>query len=143
MPVDFLINLGGDLVAHAGSQSSRAWQVGIESAGNQNLAGQLLEVRQGAIATSGTSKRYLQCDGEIFGHILNPKTGYPVREPPQSVTVAAGTCSAAGGLATLAMLKGTQAETFLESQGVRHWVLRERRPLGCDADKNLSSSPGS
>jgi thiamine biosynthesis lipoprotein len=49
------------------------------------------------------------------------------------VTVAAGTCVEAGMLCTLAMLHGSEAEAFLEAQGLRHWVSRsverQRGPL--------------
>jgi thiamine biosynthesis lipoprotein len=38
--------------------------------------------------------------------------------------VAASSCVEAGLLATLAMLKGAEAEQFLVQQGVPHWCLR-------------------
>jgi thiamine biosynthesis lipoprotein len=59
-----------------------------------------------------------------YGHILNPKTGWPVIDAPRSVTVVAGTCTEAGMLSTLAMLAGPEAETFLEAQQVRYQVVR-------------------
>jgi thiamine biosynthesis lipoprotein len=34
------------------------------------------------------------------------------------------TCTEAGILATLAMLRGAAAEAFLENEGVRYWCLR-------------------
>lgn len=43
-------------------------------------------------------------DGVQYGHILNPKTGWPVHPAPRSVTVVADSCTEAGLLATLAML---------------------------------------
>jgi thiamine biosynthesis lipoprotein len=58
-----------------------------------------------------------------YGHILDPRTGWPVRGAPRSVTVAAATCTEAGLLSTLAMLQGPQAEAFLLREGVSHWVL--------------------
>lgn len=123
-PVDFLINLGGDIIAHAVSEKSPAWQVGIESITDQNHVDKLISLKQGALATSGTTKRYTLANGEVFGHILNPKSGYPVKNAPQSITVLNDNCTAAGSLATLAMLQGENAEHFLESEQVRHWILR-------------------
>jgi thiamine biosynthesis lipoprotein len=38
--------------------------------------------------------------------------------------VAAPTCTHAGMLTTLAILRGPEAEAFLASEGVRHWVQR-------------------
>jgi thiamine biosynthesis lipoprotein len=63
-------------------------------------------------------------DGTRYGHILDPRTGWPVPEAPRSVTVAASSCTEAGLLATLASLQGTRAEAFLLEQGLRYWILR-------------------
>jgi thiamine biosynthesis lipoprotein len=59
-----------------------------------------------------------------FGHVLNPMTGWPVEGAPRSVTVAADTCTQAGMLATLAILRGSDAEQFLEELAVKFWCLR-------------------
>ena len=48
----------------------------------------------------------------------------PCVDPPRSVTVAASCCLEAGMIATLSMLKGVEAEQFLQEQGVPHWILR-------------------
>jgi len=84
----------------------------------------VLELERGALATSGDARRFLQKDGIRYGHILNPRTGWPVRDAPRSVTVAASSCTEAGLLSTLALLHGADAEVFLEQQGVGHWLLR-------------------
>ena len=84
----------------------------------------ILDVRQGAICTSGDARRFLLKDGVRYGHILDPRTGWPVRRAPRLVTVAGGNCTEAGLLATLAMLAGADAEAFLAAQGVPHWVVR-------------------
>ena len=83
-----------------------------------------MNITRGALATSGDSRRYILRDGVRYGHILDPRSGWPVREAPRSVTVAAATCTEAGMLATLAMLEGPAAESFLAEQGVRYWVAR-------------------
>jgi thiamine biosynthesis lipoprotein len=84
----------------------------------------MLEVEYGALATSGDSHRFLLKDGVRFGHVLNPRTGWPVPDAPRSVTVAASSCTEAGLLSTLAMLQGARAQEFLAEQGVRYWLLR-------------------
>jgi thiamine biosynthesis lipoprotein len=43
---------------------------------------------------------------------------------PRSVTVAASSCTEAGLLSTLALLKGADAEQFLAESGARYWVCR-------------------
>jgi thiamine biosynthesis lipoprotein len=83
----------------------------------------ILDLEHGALATSGDSRRYLLKDGVRYGHILDPRTGWPVSHAPRSVTVAASSCTEAGLLATLALLHGAQANEFLAEQGVRYWLL--------------------
>jgi thiamine biosynthesis lipoprotein len=100
--------------------------VGIESIehGPLRRASVLVELTIGALATSGDTHRYVEAQGQRLPHILDPRDGWPVRGAPRSVTVAAPTCTDAGMLSTLAMLHGREAESFLESEGVRHWVQR-------------------
>jgi len=120
-----LVNFGGDIAVVGETRSGRGWQVGIEAPGSDSTRPQkLVRLQAGALATSGDSRRFLLRDGKRYGHILNPLTGWPLDGVPRSVTVAAGTCTQAGMLTTLAMLRGGEAETFLEQQGVQFWCLR-------------------
>lgn len=120
-----VVNFGGDLAVTREPQERKAWRVGIEpvSAGERR-AGTVLEIRTGALATSGDSRRFLLKDGVRYSHILDPRDGWPVEGAPRSVTVAADTCTQAGMLSTFAMLEGYNAEAFLDSEGVRYWCRR-------------------
>jgi thiamine biosynthesis lipoprotein len=118
----FLINFGGDLRA-SGRPPSGFWQIGIEKPGHERDACMMLRLEHGALATSGDSRRFVLRDGVRYGHVLNPKTGWPVPHAPRSVTVAASSCTEAGMLSTLAILHGAKAREFLNEQGVKHWVL--------------------
>jgi FAD:protein FMN transferase len=118
----FLINFGGDLRANRPPPRG-VWQVGVERPDSDRDAVLLLELEHGALATSGDSRRFLLKDGIRYGHVLNPRTGWPVVGSPRSVTVAASSCTEAGLLSTLAMLQGSGAQAFLEEEGVRHWLL--------------------
>jgi thiamine biosynthesis lipoprotein len=119
----FLINFGGDLRANRRPPRG-PWQVGIERPDAVREATLLLDLEHGALATSGDSRRYLLRDGIRYGHILDPRTGWPVPGSPRSVTVAASSCTEAGVLATLALLHGARAEQYLQGEGVRCWILR-------------------
>jgi FAD:protein FMN transferase len=119
----FLINFGGDLRANRPPPHG-PWQVGIERPDTDREATMILDLEHGALATSGDSRRYLLKDGVRYGHILDPRTGWPVPDAPRSVTVAASSCTEAGLLSTLALLQGARAEEFLEEQGARFWLLR-------------------
>jgi thiamine biosynthesis lipoprotein len=118
-----LVNFGGDLAAH-GAPPSGAWRVGVERPDSDREAALLLELKQGALATSGDTHRYLLRDGIRYSHIMDVKTGWPVVDAPRSVTVAGSTCVEAGMLATFAMLQGAAAESFLDGLQARYWCLR-------------------
>jgi thiamine biosynthesis lipoprotein len=119
-----LVNFGGDRRVTGPGADGTAWKVGIESVHQRGTAAGLIDLAEGALATSGDSNRYLLKDGVRYSHILDPRSGQPVKEPPRSVTVAAATCIEAGSLATLAMLQGARAEKFLKREGVRSWCIR-------------------
>ena len=120
-----LVNFGGDLAVTRSRQNNRPWRVGIESIDTGDTRkSSLVNLTLGALATSGDTYRYVESDGRRLSHILDPRNGWPVSGAPRSVTVAAPTCTHAGMLTTLAMLRGPDAEAFLESEGVRHWVQR-------------------
>ena len=122
-----LVNFGGDLAVTRARDNDRPWRVGIESVNampGASHAARLIDLSAGALATSGDTYRFVESRGVRLSHILDPRDGRPVRDAPRSVTVAAPTCTNAGMLTTLAMLRGSGAETFLASEGVRHWVQR-------------------
>ena len=118
-----LVNFGGDLAVTGPPQLRKAWTVGIESVDLSGVA-KLIELRHGALATSGDVRRFLMKDGVRYGHVIDPRTGWPVEEAASSITVAADTCTQAGMLSTLAMLKGAFAEQFLDGQSEQYWCRR-------------------
>lgn len=123
-PVPVLVNFGGDLAVSGPRGGGQRWNVAIASVESCDAMAGMLELADGALATSGDARRFLLKDGVRYGHILNPRTGWPVKNTPRSVTVAASNCVEAGMIATLAMLQGRRAETFLRRGGARAWCIR-------------------
>ncbi|MHB8723682.1 MAG: FAD:protein FMN transferase [Steroidobacteraceae bacterium] len=119
-----LVNFGGDLRVSGRRQDGTPWYVAIEDVDHSGAAAGLLELSNGALATSGDTHRHVQAAGVRYGHILNPQTGWPIAGAPRSVTVHAATCTEAGLLAKLALLRGAGAEEFLKSEKVRAWCVR-------------------
>ena len=119
-----LVNYGGDLLATAPHPDGSPWRVGVDHPEATGQAVGTLELHQGALATSGDARRFLEHGGKRYGHILDARTGQPPDEAPRSVTVLADSCSEAGVLATLAILRGRGAEVFLQEAGKVFWVLR-------------------
>jgi thiamine biosynthesis lipoprotein len=118
-----LVNFGGDLRCTGTPPASGAWQVGIESLAQPGQPAKRIELKSGALATSGDARRAIVIDGKRYGHILDARTGWPAPGAPRSITVAAPTCSQAGSFSTLAMLHGAGAEAFLHAENLRYWIL--------------------
>lgn len=116
-----LINFGGDLTITQARKDGNDWTIGRLSSDASAPVG-VIKLKRGALATSGDAHRYLEKDGKRYCHVLNPKTGWPVEDPPHTVSVAAPTCVEAGMLSTLALLQGSKAEEFLKAQEVPYWI---------------------
>jgi len=120
----YLVNFGGDLYAARRRRGDRTWGVGIDDPTRTGESALFrLDVATGGVATSGDARRYVRWRGKRLGHILNPKTGWPVVDAPSSVTVIGRTCMEAGTLSTLAYLQGPDARAYLEDQGVQFWIV--------------------
>ena len=119
-----LINLGGDLCANRRRVNGMPWQVGIEHPGLSENNNVIVSLTKGALATSGDSKRFLLKNNKRYSHIINAKTGWPIENTPRSMTVAAPQCIQAGLLATLALMQGSDAESFLAQQKIKYWAFR-------------------
>ncbi len=117
-----LVNLGGDIKIIGPHPDGSPWAVGIAHPRRPGRFIQTLQLTRGAMASSGDYERCMEIDGVRYGHILNPKTGWPVTHLA-SVSVVAEFCVVAGSASTIAMLKGEAGPAWLEALGVPNfWV---------------------
>jgi len=113
-----LVDLAGDMVALGSQSDGRAWQVGIRHPGDKNRAIATLPLPPGGLASSGDYERCITIGERRYGHILNPRTGWPV-EGLVAVSVLAEQCLVAGSSATVAMLKpAAEALDWLRELGL-------------------------
>ena len=103
--VNFLINAGGDLLASGEPEAGRPWRVGIQHPRDANELIARLEIRNGAVATSGDYERFVEWDGIKYPHIIDPRTARPSMER-QSASVVAATAEEADALATYLFISG-------------------------------------
>ena len=111
-----LVDLGGDLAVIGPHPNGKPWRVGVRDPRDPEHALGSLPLGWGAIASSGDYERCMVVDGVRYGHILDPRTGWPVRGLA-SVTIAASHCLVAGTLTTIAMLKGERGAAWLDGTG--------------------------
>jgi len=134
-----LVNFGGDIRVTAPRRDGRPWLIAIENV-STGLTPPLVEVNRGAVTTSGDARRFVLKEGVRYGHILDPRSGWPVKDAPRSVTVLEANCTQAGLISTLAMLQGSGAEKFLRRLKVRHWIARESAPSAKERRPSASAN---
>jgi thiamine biosynthesis lipoprotein len=108
-----LERLGGDSFVVAGGDVAvrGASVVGLPGGGS-------LTLRNGGLATSGTTRRRWLRGGEAQHHLIDPRTGRPATSLWSEVTVAAGSCLEADIAATAAFLLSEGGPDWLDERGL-------------------------
>ena len=111
-----LVNLGGNIRARGRPRpGSDGWTVAIRDPFQplgRGSVGTLLLTNGLATATSGSYERFIEIGGERFSHIIDPRTGRPVRGVAQA-TVLAPTAAEADALSTAFFVLGAAAPKAL------------------------------
>ncbi len=105
---DALVDLGRDIFALGGNGVHPFWHVGIEDARSPGTCHAGLGLSDRAVSSSGDYARYFLHDGRRYGHILDPRTGWPVTNGARSVTVIAASCLEAGAYSTAVFVLGAR-----------------------------------
>lgn len=119
---DFMVEIGGEVVAEGINEKGNSWRIGInkpddDSTSTNTELQDIVALSAGAIATSGNYRNYYISQGRKIAHTINPLTGYPAQQDILSSTVMAPTCAEADGFATAFMVLGMEeARRVLLSQ---------------------------
>lgn len=111
-----LIEVGGEIRVFGARSTPGKWRIGVETPaedlGAAQRIGSVIELDSQhalqAVATSGDSRNRRTVDGYSFSHIIDPRTGRPVVDPPASVTVIAHDCATADAWATALLVLGPE-----------------------------------
>lgn len=106
---DALIDLGRDLYGSGGNGRHPFWHVGLEDARQSGACWGGLAVSDFGVAVSGDGLRRFEHDGVRYGHILDPRSGWPVANGMRGVSVLAPTCLQAGIYSTAIFVLGTSS----------------------------------
>ncbi|MBO2454664.1 FAD:protein FMN transferase [Actinomadura barringtoniae] len=118
-----LVSLCGDL-AVCGPPPSRGWSVRVaedhrDGAYGHDHGQDIALTTEGGLATSSLTVRTVRLPGGGVGtHILDPRSGLPVRGPWRTVSVWAGDCADANTATTAALVRGAGAVRWLERTGL-------------------------
>jgi thiamine biosynthesis lipoprotein len=85
---DALVDISGNMLAMGHPPGRDAWAIGVRDPRDVDPYVATLKLTGMAVATSGAYEQFVTKDGERYGHILDPRTGWP-SEGVISVTVVA------------------------------------------------------
>ena len=85
-----LVSAAGSSIYALGAPPGRdGWPIDIRAPRGAGSGTEKVVLKDASISTSGTSEKSFRASGETYGHIFDPRTGYPVRGVLQvSVTAA-------------------------------------------------------
>ena len=114
-----LVSLGGD-IATSGPPPAGGWAIHVtdDHRDGPDAPGQTIAIQSGGVATSSIVTRRWRHGGRAMHHVLDPRSGQPVRGPWRTVSVAAATCAEANIASTAALVLGGDARAWLADQGL-------------------------
>ena len=101
-----LVDFGHDLRAVGVPPDRPAWHIGLEDPQNPGTHNASLAIIGKGVASSGDYLRSFTIEGKRYGHIIDPRTGWPVANGCTQATVVATSCLQAGVLSTTAFVLG-------------------------------------
>jgi FAD:protein FMN transferase len=122
-----LVDFGADVRAQGRPPERPAWHIGLEDPRQPGRAWIGLAIANQAVATSGNYLRHFVHQGRRYGHIIDPRTGYPVDNSVLAVSVVAPHCTFAGILSTSAFVLGPKdgADLIRLCPGVEGCIVTE------------------
>ena len=107
---DYLVEIGGEMRVSGVNASGTPWRIAVEKPlTNARAMQRLITIGDNAIATSGDYRNYYEENGVRYSHLIDPKTGYPIKHNVVAVTVVHESSMTADGLATALNVMGKEA----------------------------------
>jgi len=131
----YVVELGGEIRAKGPKPDGKPIKIGIERPPTVDLSDNglthIITFKEGAVTTSGDYRKYIVFDGKKYGHIINPKTGYPINNEIMSVTVFAKKAIDADGYDNALMLMSVEkAIKFVEAKKDLEAYIIYKKPDG-------------
>ncbi len=105
---DYLVHGGRSSIFARGDHNQQGgWPVGIMNPAFRNQRYGTILLRNCGMSTSGSSVQFFRHEGQRYGHILDPRSGWPAAEA-LSVTVLAPTAAKADALSTAFFVMGLE-----------------------------------
>lgn len=106
----FLVEVGGEVRVHGLNSAGEPWKVAIEApVPFQRIVYGVIGMTEGAVATSGDYRDFLEIDGVRYAHIVDPRDGRAQPQKDFSVSVLSSTAVLADAWATALAVLGPRA----------------------------------
>ena len=104
-----IINLGGNVFILGEKEKNTPFKVGIQDPTSEDGSSiGNISISNKSVVTSGIYERYLEKDGIIYHHMIDPSTGYPFENNLSSVTIISSSSIVGDGLSTTTFGLGLQ-----------------------------------
>ena len=105
-----MIEIGGEITVSGINPERSPWRLAIEKPDHQQRQiHEVIQLSNGALATSGDYRNFVEIKGQRYSHTIDPRTGAPVYHQLASVSVIAKDCATADGYATALNVLGETA----------------------------------
>ena len=75
-----LVSAAGSSIYALGSPPGQnGWQIRIRDPKKAGNSADRIVLKDQSLSTSGNSEKFFRVNGQVYGHILDPRTGYPAR----------------------------------------------------------------
>ena len=101
-----LVDFGQDVRVRGHAPGKKFWWIGLDDANSPGKCWAGVAVTDHGVATSGDYLRHFTFNGQRYGHILDPRSGYPALNDCRAVSIIAPSCTIAGLLATSICILG-------------------------------------
>lgn len=111
--LDFLVEIGGELVGEGIQPDGQPWWVDVEVPPGVDAEPLRIALHGTAVATSGDYRRNFVEDDTTYAHTIDPRTGRPVSNGVASTTVLNRNCAQADAWASALAVMGSKEEVAL------------------------------
>lgn len=128
---NFLVDVGGEILAMGNKPNGDLWKVGIEKPAEdkdaERIVQEIVELKDKSIVTSGNYRKYVERNGKRYSHSIDPNTGFPAANNMLSATIICDNTAWADCLASICMLVGMERakEILATQEGVKAFFIYE------------------
>lgn len=123
-----IIDIGGNIKVLGQKDENSFWSIGIyEPKKHSEKIICSIEAKDKSIVTSGGYERAFSYNGELYCHILNPKTGYPIKSDLKSITIVSDKSIDGDSLSTPLFIMGkNKAYEFMKKHNISGVMITDK-----------------